>query len=109
MSRRQPPPRCSTGLQGQRSAQLASTRPTSGDRQRLWNTAALIDESERWSRVYRGRRELIDHVFVSHALIGTVEHATTGGVEIDSIGDQPGNRRNAPASDHRPVLVDLAL
>ena len=83
--------------------------PDRGDRQRLWNTAGLIDESERWSRVYRGRRELIDHILVSHALIGAVEHATTGGVAIDSIGDQPGNRRNEPASDHRPVLVDVAL
>jgi endonuclease/exonuclease/phosphatase family metal-dependent hydrolase len=83
-------------------------RPDAGDAQRLWNTAGFIDEAERWSRVYRGRRELIDHVLVSHPLIHAIEEATTGGVEVESIGDQPSSRRNAPASDHRPVLVDIA-
>jgi len=82
--------------------------PDAGDAQRLWNTAGFLEEAERWSRVYRGRRELIDHVLVSHSLIGAIGQATTGGVEVESIGDQPSSRRNAPASDHRPVLVDIA-
>ncbi|MDP3889891.1 hypothetical protein, partial [Nocardioides sp.] len=47
-------------------------RPDTGDAQRLWNTAGFIDEAERWSRVYRGRRELIDHVLVSHSLINAL-------------------------------------
>lgn len=83
-------------------------RPDQGDAQRLWNTAGFIDEEQRWSRVYRGRRELIDHVFVSHALIGSITTATTSEETVASIGDQPQARRNAPASDHRPVLVDIA-
>lgn len=83
-------------------------QPDSGDTQRLWNTAGFIEESNRWSRIYRGRRELIDHVFCSHTLIGAVESATTGEVPVESIGDYPGSRRNAPASDHRPVIVDFA-
>lgn len=82
-------------------------RPDAGDAQRLWNTAAFIDAEQRWSRLYRGRRELIDHVLVSHALIGSIKGATTGGLEVDSIGDQPVERRNKTASDHRPVLVDF--
>jgi hypothetical protein len=32
----------------------------------------FLAEEERWSRVYRGRRDLIDHVLCSHALIGAV-------------------------------------
>jgi endonuclease/exonuclease/phosphatase family metal-dependent hydrolase len=83
-------------------------QPDAGDAQRLWNTAPFIAEEERWSRVYRGRRELIDHVLCSHALIGAVRGATTGGLPVDSIEDRPGSRRNATASDHRPVLVDIA-
>jgi len=83
-------------------------RPDLGDAQRLWNVAGFIDEEERWSRVYRGRRELIDHVLVSAPLVHDVVGATTGGIEVASIGDQPLARRNDPASDHRPVLVDLA-
>lgn len=82
-------------------------RPDAGDSQRLWNTAGLIEETERWSRVYRGRRELIDHILVSHALIGAVGRASTADLAVVSISDDPSTRRNAPASDHRPVLVDL--
>jgi predicted extracellular nuclease len=39
--------------------------PDSGDRQRLWNLAARIPDDQRFSRIYRGRRELIDHILVS--------------------------------------------
>jgi len=82
-------------------------QPDAGDTQRLWNTAALIPEEDRWSRMYRGRRELIDHVLCSHALIRAVRGATTGRLTVASIDDQPQSRRNATASDHRPVLVDI--
>ncbi|GAA1956441.1 nuclease [Nocardioides panacihumi] len=83
-------------------------RPDAGDAQRLWSTAALIDEAERWTRVYRGRHELIDHVLCSAALIGSVTEVTTGALPLESITDQPAQRRNKPASDHRPVVVDIA-
>jgi endonuclease/exonuclease/phosphatase family metal-dependent hydrolase len=83
-------------------------QPDAGDAQRLWNIAGLIPEADRWSRLYRGRRELIDHILCSRTLIGAVKSASTGGIPVDSIDDQPGTRRNAPASDHRPVLVELA-
>jgi len=83
-------------------------QPDAGDAQRLWNTAPFIAEEERWSRVYRGRRELIDHVLCSHALLGAVRGATTGGLPVESIEDRQDSRRNATASDHRPVLVDIA-
>jgi predicted extracellular nuclease len=83
-------------------------RPDAGDAQRLWNTAAFLDENERWSRLYRGRRELIDHVLCSAELITAVESATTGGIQVPSIADHPGERRNEPGSDHRPVMVAFA-
>jgi hypothetical protein len=40
-------------------------QPDQGDGQRLWNLAARIPEPERYSRIYRGRRELIDHILAS--------------------------------------------
>lgn len=40
-------------------------RPDAGDGSRLWNTAPLIGEEVRYSRIYRGRRELIDHILLS--------------------------------------------
>ena len=83
-------------------------QPDAGDPLRLWNTAGFIDPEQRWSRVYRGREELIDHVLCSQRLVQAVELATTWPVEVSSIGDHPVQRRNEPASDHRPVVVDLA-
>ena len=83
-------------------------QPDQGDPQRLWNTAGFIDPEQRWSRVYRGRRELIDHVLCSARLVTAVEGASTGDVDVASIGDEPVQRRNEPASDHRPVVVDIA-
>ena len=44
----------------------------------------------------------------SERLVRVVEQASTGDVEVASIGDHPVQRRNEPASDHRPVFVDLA-
>lgn len=81
-----------------------------GDGQRLWNLAARIPEADRFSRVYRGRGELIDHILVSQALVGTVangEVATTGAAP--SINDDPASRREEPGSDHRPVLAVFNL
>lgn len=82
-------------------------RPDKGDRQRLWNLAPLIPTEQRFTRIYRGRGELIDHILVSHALVDRVETVTTGDAHVPSITDQPTERRNDPASDHRPVLARI--
>jgi endonuclease/exonuclease/phosphatase family metal-dependent hydrolase len=82
-------------------------QPDQGDAQRLWNLAPLIPEEERYSRVYRGRRELIDHLLVSHALVTRVTAANTAGPTPPSITDNPHARVDDPVSDHRPVLVTL--
>jgi predicted extracellular nuclease len=84
-------------------------RPDRGDAQRLWNLAARIPEKEGYSRVYRARTELIDHLFVSHRLLDTVETVTTGTGSTPSITDNPVERRDPPASDHRPVVARLNL
>lgn len=81
-----------------------------GDGARLWNLAARIPAAERYSRIYRGRRELIDHILVSHKVTRAVADGdvTTGPVP-DSIDDDPNTRRNDPASDHRPLVATIAL
>lgn len=76
-----------------------------GDAWRLWNLAPLIPEERRFTRVYRGRREMIDHVLVSHELVERVESVDTVGAEPRSITDDRAARRNEPASDHRPVVA----
>ena len=74
------------------------------------DTASLIPEARRFSRLYRGRMELIDHIFVSHALVGKIaqDHVTTDAAgPTPSIDDDPTERRGAPGSDHRPVLASI--
>ena len=83
-------------------------QPDAGDGSRLWNLAALIPEPERYSRIYRGRRELIDHLLVSHALLDSVTAVTTGQIELPSITDNPVAHRDHPGSDHRPVMATLS-
>jgi endonuclease/exonuclease/phosphatase family metal-dependent hydrolase len=84
-------------------------RPDKGEAYRLWNLGPLIPEEQRYSRVYRGRRELIDHLLVSHALLDAVTEVTTGTDTTPSITDNPTERRDAPQSDHRPLVMTLDL
>lgn len=85
-------------------------RPDRGDAFRLWDVAPLIPASERYSRVNSGRRELIDHVLLSHRLMRRVTSAGTGlpadgPPRLPSVGPDPGERRGAAGSDHAPVWV----
>ncbi|MGW0596518.1 endonuclease/exonuclease/phosphatase family protein [Streptomyces sp. NPDC002776] len=82
--------------------------PDRGDAVRLWNTAPLIPAAQRFSRVNSGRRELIDHVLLSHRLVHRVTESGTGlpganAPHLPSIGPDPTDRRGKPGSDHAPV------
>jgi hypothetical protein len=81
-------------------------RSDGGDGRRLWNLAPTIPPARRFSRVFRGRRELIDHIVVSRALLPVL-----GGVDRPqpSVGEDPAARRRARDSDHAPVLARLDL
>ncbi|TYK46876.1 endonuclease/exonuclease/phosphatase family protein [Actinomadura decatromicini] len=86
-------------------------RPDKGDGSRLWNLAPRIPEGERFSRVFHQRHELIDHLLVSHALVGRALDVHTlraqdGG--LPSVTDDPADRRDDPASDHAMVFTRLA-
>ncbi|MFJ9002525.1 endonuclease/exonuclease/phosphatase family protein [Streptomyces sp. NPDC102359] len=85
-------------------------RPDRGDAFRLWDVAPLIPAAERYSRVNSGRRELIDHVLLSHRLVRRVSVAGTGLPDdgpprLPSVGTDPGERRGVAGSDHAPVWV----
>lgn len=84
------------------------SHPDQGDGARLWNLAPLIPAEQRYSRIYHGRRELIDHLLVSHALLDTVQDVSAGG-EPDSVADDPRQRIGRPGSDHRIIYADLAI
>jgi endonuclease/exonuclease/phosphatase family metal-dependent hydrolase len=82
-------------------------RPDRGDACRLWNLAPLIDADRRFSRVFNGRRELIDHILTSRRLVTRAARVDTADVTLPSIGSDPSARRNAPASDHAPVVAEF--
>jgi endonuclease/exonuclease/phosphatase family metal-dependent hydrolase len=82
--------------------------PDKGDGQRLWNLAALMPDGRDYSRVNQGRKELIDHILVSAALVHE-----TGQVEaviddpLPSITSSPTARLNETSSDHAPVIASF--
>ncbi|HYZ01295.1 MAG TPA: endonuclease/exonuclease/phosphatase family protein [Candidatus Binatia bacterium] len=81
-------------------------RPDHGDPVRLWNLAPCMPEGRNFSRVNDGRKELIDHVLVSHPLAGHVKSAEAVVDEaLPSVTNDPSPRRNAPSSDHAPVVA----
>jgi len=84
-------------------------RPDQGDGQRLWNLAPLIPEANRYSRRYRGRNELIDHILASAAVAQSLKD---GDIDVPagpppSIEDDPHELRDLPGSDHRPLVVTV--
>jgi len=84
-------------------------RPDQGDGWRLWNLAPMIPPRRRFSRRFRGRGELIDHILASHALVQAVEDVDTYAEEPASITEDPTERRDEPASDHLPVVARFGL
>ena len=84
-------------------------RPDQGDAWRLWNLAPLIPAEHRFTRVFSGRRELIDHVLASRFLVTRASAVDTGGIEPASIGLDPNARRDEPASDHAPIFARFDL
>ena len=89
-------------------------RPDKGDASRTWNLAPAIPEAERFSRVYRGRGELIDHLFASHWLVndgrlGEVRTFKAMGQALPSVEDDPGDLRGEPGSDHAAVMATFNL
>ncbi len=86
-----------------------------GDDSRLFNLALLIPEERRYSRIYRGNKELIDHILVSQELlIGQPRKLPVVDTQVStmpmvSITDNPDERRGQPGSDHSPVVATFEL
>jgi integrase len=87
-------------------------RPDTGDEERICNLAPRIPAARRFTRIYRGRKELIDDNFVSHALVGKSRRITsspTQWVPFHPATTTPRKRRGAPESDRRLVLATIDL
>lgn len=98
------------GPPGSQIGSAGFAHPDAGDRQRLWDVGYKMAAPNNYSRITEGRRELIDHVLVSHTLVRTLVEASTVPIDLPHIGSRPHitPRADAP-SDHRPVLAHFDL
>jgi hypothetical protein len=61
--------------------------------------------------VFRGRRELIDHVFASRVLLDPLPTLTTaaGPAALRSVTEDPAEEVGKPGSDHAAVVATFQL
>jgi endonuclease/exonuclease/phosphatase family metal-dependent hydrolase len=97
------------GPPGSEIGTSGSHQPDQGDARRLWNLTPMIPAERRFTRVFRSRPELIDHILASHALVSPLPTIDTGDVQLPSITENPVARRKEPASDHAPVVARFDL
>ncbi len=94
-------------------------RPDEGDDARLFNLAPLIPQERRFSRIERGRQELLDQILASVELFPTAEDGGRRLPEADahidfrdgipSVSEDPGEREEDVAPDHAPVTATFDL
>jgi endonuclease/exonuclease/phosphatase family metal-dependent hydrolase len=88
-------------------------RGDQGDGYRMWNLAPRIPAAERFTRVYRGHGEMIDHIFASHRLVNPGNVPAVSVLRepdpLPSMDDDPNTRRNEPGSDHAAVVATFEL
>jgi endonuclease/exonuclease/phosphatase family metal-dependent hydrolase len=102
-----------TGSEIDLRAGSAFQRSDIDDGFRLWNLAPLLPADQRFTRVFKGRGELIDHIFASHRLVNPDNLPTVQTIrsveQLPSIGDDPTARRNEPGSDHAAVVATFEV
>jgi endonuclease/exonuclease/phosphatase family metal-dependent hydrolase len=87
-------------------------REDQGDGFRMWNLAHILPDVEggpAFSRIYKGRKELIDHIFASHVMVNPNNMPAARTImtpdPLPSMDDNPNVRRNDPGSDHAAVVA----
>jgi endonuclease/exonuclease/phosphatase family metal-dependent hydrolase len=105
-------------LQGPGGSEIGTggfDKPDKGDDSRLFNLAPRIPDERRYSRIYRGNKELIDHILVSQELLPgqprklPIVDSHVAATPIPSITDNPEERQGKPGSDHAPVTATFEL
>jgi hypothetical protein len=83
----------------------------------MWNLAPLLrvnpDGTPPFTRRFKGRGELIDHIFASHRLVNPqrvpIVHTVQTADALPSVDETPTVRRNEPGSDHAAVVATFDL
>jgi endonuclease/exonuclease/phosphatase family metal-dependent hydrolase len=95
------------------SAGSGFRRPDAGDAFRLFNLAPLLPVGRRHTRIYKGRLELVDHIFGTDRLVNPDNLPTVDTVcspdPLPSMGDDPHRRRNEPGSDHAALYATFTV
>ncbi|MGL4611346.1 MAG: endonuclease/exonuclease/phosphatase family protein [Trueperaceae bacterium] len=101
-------------LQGPGGSEIGTSgfdREDEGDDSRLFNLAPLIPEERRYSRIYRGNKELIDHILVSKEFLSGQPRKLPkvdthfSDMPMASVTDNPQERTGETGSDHSPVTA----
>jgi endonuclease/exonuclease/phosphatase family metal-dependent hydrolase len=93
--------------------------PDKGDAMRLFNLSLVLPEAQRYTRIYRGRGEMLDQIFASQALLPpnalnkrqlplVQSHIDFAGA-LPSVDDDPNNRADVIAPDHAPVTAQFDI
>ncbi len=86
------------------------SRPDRGDGNRMFNLSPRNPRTSPVHTIYRGRRELIDHIFVSHFLAANGHTVTvdtlTARPGLLSITEDPTTLVGTPGSDHAAVTFN---
>jgi endonuclease/exonuclease/phosphatase family metal-dependent hydrolase len=109
-----------TGPTGSELGTLGFARPDAGDDARLFNVAAALHANRNFSRIHRGRGELLDQIFASEELFPVdAQNLRQGPINADSfvdfagqlhsITDDPGDRAAEIVPDHAPVSATFEL
>lgn len=97
---------------------LVDSIPRRGDES---NDKRFLSSKERFSRIYKGRYELIDHILVSKGLLGTESslrqdqwrvlevRSLVDSIQQQSIGDNPAERFGKNRPDHAPIYARFTL
>ena len=84
-------------------------REDKGDDVRLYNLAEKITAERRYSRVYKKRKELIDHILATKDLFVRTRSIDSLVEPIEPIDESTEKRRSANFPDHAPVLARFDL
>jgi endonuclease/exonuclease/phosphatase family metal-dependent hydrolase len=108
-----------TGPPGSEIGTPGFERPDAGDDARLFNLAPLIPQERRFSRVERGRPELLDQILASVECFPSGEDGDRRLPKADSyvdfrerlpsVTDDPAGREDDVAPDHAPVIARFEL
>lgn len=106
-------------IQGPSGSEIGTGGFPRGDQSdgfRMWNLAPILPDvgnEPAFTRRYKGRGELIDHIFASHVMVNPnnmpIARTIMTPDPLPDMGDNPNARRNDPGSDHAAIVATFEV